>query len=291
MILCVFATPSQAQTQSVRSRDEEFKLKLQKILGTNESLDPAKVHQDCIPTTNPITPSTQTSGTENKTETETETEAETKETPPLQSQTDDQLSDVYLNENGCWAERRSLSDKCTHPSWDELTQLERSQHIYDGYEVLLKEHKLGYSPRILLCKTIRESCLRPQDMSPAAASSAAGLSQVTRSTASDLFVRGTWFKPKVVGFTNIEDGRQYHDKMKQSILAQMELGLAVLHQKGIDFNSKNIKVLLSNYYGTSSQKENSAYANAIYDCADCLAKTKSGELTEACLKIARPSCF
>lgn len=198
--------------------------------------------------------------------------------------------DPFYNENGCWSTSRPRADRCTHPSWLEMSMIDRAQHIHDSYVELLEAHDLDYSPRILTCKAVRESCLRPQDQSPASNSTASGLSQVTRSTARDLFNRGSWFQPKVYGFTSINDGRTYHDEMKHSILAQMELGLAVLHQKSIDTGSSNIRTLLQNYLGTGSASANQEYANKIYDCAECIVNN-GNRLSESCLRQARESCF
>jgi hypothetical protein len=195
--------------------------------------------------------------------------------------------DPYLYEGGCWSTDRGVANSCTNPRWESMGPLAKAEYIRLTYEELLAVHGMDYSPRILTCKTVRESCLRPQDQ--ASTSTAVGLSQVTASTARDLFVRAKWFKPRVAGFQDVSDGDKYHDRMRSSVAAQMELGLAVLHQKSRDFKTSNIRIMLGNYYGLDAES-NKEYSDAIYDCADCI-KGNQDRLSMDCLNKARNSCF
>lgn len=205
------------------------------------------------------------------------------------------LCDRFANPNGCWSTGRASALACTNEDWTQLSMVEQAQHIQDAYAQLMRVHQvdnpaINYSPRVMMCKTVRESCFRPQEMSSAPNSSAAGLSQVVRTTARDLFNR-TGFRSRVHGFTDITSGDEFHDRMKTSILAQMELGLAVFHQKSRDNGgTRNPRSILMNYYGTSSRVENEKYADAIFGCANCI-RQAGNEISQRCLAIARPNCF
>lgn len=194
------------------------------------------------------------------------------------------VSDRYLNPRGCFSKKRATANACSPRGWNEMSIVQRAEYTYKKYEELLKVHNLDYSPRVLVCKVMRESTYRPQDQ--AGSSTASGLSQVTKSTARDLFNRGKWFSSKVEGFENIKSADTYFEKMKTSTVAQMELGLAVLHQKSRDNRVTNIKTLLARYYGTRSSRQNNHYAQKIYDCANCI-KNNRNQITESCLMEAK----
>jgi hypothetical protein len=199
------------------------------------------------------------------------------------------LFDPFFNREGCFAPKRAQADECTHSDWSRMGMLDRAEYVRATYEALLDVHGLDYSPRILTCKAVRESCLRPQDESPSSDSTASGLSQVTLSTAKDLFRRGNWFQSKVLGFDDVTDGATYHSRMSKSVVAQLELGLAVLHQKSIDHRTTRIRKLLEGYYGLNP-KANKDYSDRIYDCAACI-EANDNRMTTTCLKKARNSCF
>ncbi len=184
-----------------------------------------------------------------------------------------------------FSESRKTADSYTNSDWREMDYIQQAKYIMEVSTALTAAHGLPYSPRIIACKAFRESHFRPQDTAPGSRSTAAGLSQVTKSTIRDLFNRGNWFKSKVPGFTEVTSGNTYYSNMAGSMVAQLEIGIAVLHQKSKDTGSSNIKTILANYYGTVSESKNQAYANAIYNCADCI-KT-AGDVTLACLNKAR----
>jgi hypothetical protein len=167
--------------------------------------------------------------------------------------------------------------------WPKLDTVEQGNELLKGYQELTKAHGLAYSPQILTCKAYKESTFDPEAKNPA--SSALGLSQATKSSCKDLFVRGDWFTPKIAGFERIKSGAVYYTKMGNSIIAQMEVGLAILHQKSMDLGSNNISTLLKAYRGSDSAKLNSSYAKSIVDCGKCLGGKPF--VTEDCLAIAK----
>lgn len=198
--------------------------------------------------------------------------------------------DPLYNEGGCFSESREEADRCTDINWLTFSMMEKADYIRATFDELLAAHELKYSSRILTCQALKESCFRSQDESPDPDSSASGLMQVTRATAKDLFKRGSkWFTPKVVGFEAETSGKEYHSKMATSIAAQMELGLAVMHQKRIDNGSDDIREMLKSYRGSDS-KTNNAYADVIYSCADCIRKNDD-QISEKCLREAANKCF
>lgn len=204
--------------------------------------------------------------------------------------------------------------------WPQLSTEERGNRIRDAYVLLLDAHGLNLRAELLTCKTFRESYgdysfdynARPYSKSsPQPLTSAFGLTQVLSPTARDLFNRGfsakspekkknspgagRWFTPKVPNFTEIKDGLTYYRKIQEmpiSLLAQMELGMAVLQQKALDASSTKESTLLQRYYGNCAPK-NSAYANDIIRCANCITRSRPSLVTDRCLQLAKapePSC-
>jgi hypothetical protein len=167
--------------------------------------------------------------------------------------------------------------------WTTLDTVEKGNELLKGYQELTEAHGLPYSPQILTCKVYKESTFDPEAKSTA--SSALGLAQATKSSCKDLFVRGDWFTPKIAGFERIKSGAVYYAKMGNSIIAQMEVGLAILHQKSMDLGSNNISALLKAYRGSDSAKVNSSYAQSIVECGKCM--KKATVVTEDCLAIAK----
>lgn len=166
--------------------------------------------------------------------------------------------------------------------WNELDTIEKGTELLKGYQELTEAHGLPYSPQVLTCKVYRESKFDPSAKSKD--SSAFGLSQATKSSCKDLFARGTWFIPKVSGFEKIKSGAAYYAKMSSSIIAQMEVGLAILHQKSLDGSLKSLSSTLMAYRGDKSSKINSSYAQSILDCGKCIKKASA--VTKECLEIA-----
>lgn len=167
--------------------------------------------------------------------------------------------------------------------WTTLDPVEQGNELLKGYQELTEAHGLTYSPQVLTCKVYKESTFDPKAKN--AASSAFGLAQATKDTCKDLFARGDWFKPKVAGFEKIKNGAAYYAKMSNSIIAQMEVGLAILHQKSLDGNFRSLSSTLMAYRGSASAKINSSYAQSIVECGKCM--KKAGAVTEACLAIAK----
>lgn len=199
------------------------------------------------------------------------------------------LANRYPPRTASFSESRRTADSYTNNEWLGMSMLSKANYIHSVSEALLAAHNIDISPRILTCKALRESCFRPQDTAPGTASSAAGLSQATKSSIRDLFQRGLWFHSKVPGFENIESADTYYNNMAGSIPAQLEMGLAILNQKGRDNRTNNIKTMLQRYYGNTAST-NADYANRIFNCAQCIVDS-GGTITESCLKMARRSCF
>lgn len=180
---------------------------------------------------------------------------------------------------------KRTADSYANADWMKLTETQKAAYIYKLYSQITKAHGLTqYSSSILTCKANKESEFRPQVRTSGANSTAAGIGQVTKTTAKDLFKRGGWFRSKVQGFEKIADGTTFYNTMPQSMTAQMELGLAVLHQKSMDTGSRKISTILRNYYGNKSASKNRSYANAIINCSNCI--VKSG-ITKKCLDKAK----
>jgi len=181
------------------------------------------------------------------------------------------FADPVLDENG--NEDRSVAISYANSRWNQMNFVERAEYLDDKYDDLLHAHDVRniYDPKVLVCKTYRESSFDPQVGNRV--SSAAGLSQVVVGTAGDTFARGG-FRSKVEGFTHIQSGREFYSQMAGSMLAQMELGIGVLEQKRKDFglsrSSSNIHKILQGYFGSRSTSANEAYAGDILDCVTCV---------------------
>ena len=181
----------------------------------------------------------------------------------------------------CFSHIRKEADGCTQSDWLKKSLVDRAKFIHDKYAELTKAHNIPFSPRVLTCKAMRESTFRSQDQA-APPGTVAGLSQISSPTAVDIFARAKWFKPKVEGFEAITDGTSYYEEMKVSPVAQLELGLAVLYQKSRDFKTKDIRSTLEKYYGSEDDCANTEYAEAIFDCAECMVQNRN-RMTLSCL--------
>jgi hypothetical protein len=174
------------------------------------------------------------------------------------------------------------ADRFGSEEWQKLRDEEKGEYIMSVYEALIKLHGYDYSPRIMTCKTYRESAFKPQI--GAYTSTAIGLSQVTQETTVDLVDR-FGFEPKLFGLTGVT-GAEYYEALKNSMVAQMEAGLGVIYMKSQDFGKTKIKSILEKYYATSSDEENEHYAQTIYDCADCI-KQNENKVLQKCLDKAK----
>jgi len=200
-------------------------------------------------------------------------------------------------------------------AWLKMSHTDQANYIFDKYTNLLIAHsQIKFSPELLTCKAFRESMtpcqvkykgksirqrgcrppkrdfliskkfFNPQIDSPK--SSARGLGQVLKGTAIDLFNRGKWFHSKVYGYESITDGKTFYNKMSGNMIAQMEIGMAVLHQKKIDKNCSSDECTLRGYYGSGNTISEGIYATRILCCEKCTKKSKSGskvEFSDRCL--------
>jgi len=198
--------------------------------------------------------------------------------------------DDYPPSTARFSTRNSTAKSYTNSTWANMSVTQQAEYMDRKYSELLRAHDLNsvYSPEVLVCKAYKESTFRPQIKTSASNSTASGISQITRSTAVDTFSRGGWFRSKVEGFTHIRNGREFHERMAGSMLAQMEFGMAILDQKrrdrGLSKSSHNIRTILQGYYGSKSQSANRTYANKIMSCANCV--EQSG-YTSRCLQKVR----
>lgn len=207
------------------------------------------------------------------------------------------VGDPLFNPKGCFSENRRVADQCTHPDWLEMSLEDRGKFIFGKAKKLIEAHDLDFTPAMVTCKAVRESCLRPHDQAPGRQSSAAGLSQVTKSTLKDLARRGRWFTPRSTlpkaNAASLNQPLKYFDSvMAKSPVAQIEVGLAVLQQKAMDYKldpKKHTPTILRRYYGHPSARETNTYAQAIMACTSCIQGQKN-QVSESCLLRARSTC-
>ena len=198
-----------------------------------------------------------------------------------------QLENIYPPQRAEFSRRFSESISCTNTGWLSLSTVEQASYIYGAYRRLVRIHNLDYPPEILMCKAFKESMgqyngrkiFQIQRQTSVRRSTAAGVSQVTKSSAKDLFDRGAWFRSRVEGFESISDGGVFYNRMGENVIAQMELGLAVFHQKKLDTNARHLTSVLGFYYG-NNRDCNREYARRIKRCGDCVS---GGSITERCL--------
>ncbi len=202
------------------------------------------------------------------------------------------MVDRFYNPNGRFSESRRTADKYTHPEWKRMSQIERAHHLFEIYIELIDRHgfKGRYRPSTLVCKTVRESCFRPQDDAPGRKSSAAGLSMVVKRTLRGFFRTSNWFRSQIKGLENVRSPAAYRSFSEKSILAQAEIGLAVMHMKSLELRSSSEKRILEFYYGSRSRSANAAYARRILSCSDCIERA-GNKLSISCLRKSRKSCF
>lgn len=203
------------------------------------------------------------------------------------------LQNLYPPRSPNYSRSSRIAAANTSLEWIALGSGGQAKYIHSIYETLNKLHGLNYDPMVLTCKAFKESggrvrntlIFRTQNMSSVKKrgryiSSAAGIPQVTKSTAGDLFDRDPWFRSKVPGFENIRDGRLFHKRAAGNIVAQIELGYAVFHQKSRDTGRKNLRSIMSAYYGHPWQSCRNSYVGKVFNCVRCV--KKSG-YTQSCL--------
>lgn len=178
----------------------------------------------------------------------------------------------------CLSKDEGLAKICID-KWNKLDLSEKANRLYEGYSGLIKAHQLSYRPELMVCKAYNESTFNAGVRGIGKKRPAYGLGQVLGSTADDFLDRGRlreessnrfrWFKSVVPGYKDIKNGLQYYDRMGSSLLAQLELGLGVFHQKSLDFSLRDERSILKRYRGASGGI-NEAYASRIINCANCL---------------------
>lgn len=182
-----------------------------------------------------------------------------------------------------------------NPQWRALSRTQKATYMLSIYEQLLELHQtegdpsFRISPRILVCKTYNESSFHPQMGNHV--SNAVGLSQIVPDTLEDIFSSPRLnFRSRLARHHHIQNGEDFRAAMVNDPIAQMEAGLAVLELKrryrGLSGDS--VRPILEAYYGSRDAAANTAYANAIFDCAKC-AQDNGNVFTVSCLCKAKPS--
>jgi hypothetical protein len=125
----------------------------------------------------------------------------------------------------------------------------------------------------------------PQWQTPIEGSTAAALAMVTEETMEDMLTRrGFQFNSVIPGFEGDRDFENLWFKQKSHMLLQMDLSIAVLERKRIDYklSCDDIKPFLKFYYGHPRKKCNKDYSNQIFSCAKCIKRNKN-VITNECL--------
>ncbi len=190
---------------------------------------------------------------------------------------------------------RSTSVGYTNTSWLAMSTVQQAQYLMGKYKTLAGLHGLRFSPELLTCKAYRESLLnlggrkifQVQRITSVKSSTAAGVSQVTKTTARDTFARGRWFRSKVPGFEGITDGTTFYNQMAGNMIAQMEFGMAILEQKRRDGGFRSDHSVLQAYYGHPKKSCQKNYADKVTSCTNCL---KSSGVSVRCLDRALGGC-
>lgn len=215
----------------------------------------------------------------------------------------DPLYNDYPPRTPAFAVGYSAALKNTSSEWMSLNKIQQAQYLFDKYNALLAAHPFPLQDAsLLLCKTQRESntsvnghqYFAPQVTTTVPRSDASGISQILSSTAADLFNRYSFFRSRVAGFENIHNGRQFHQAMAGNMIAQMELGMAVMEMKRRDVGCRTQKCLAGHYYGKegncqSGVSHNDDYASKVLACKSCI---DSQGISYTCLnKATRGACL
>ncbi len=190
----------------------------------------------------------------------------------------------------------------TNKNWRNLSLSSQAEHIYKNFLSILKVHGLSdlFEPSTLTCMTMVEAIrqkegrfdfdhhkFEPQMGSDATTSS--GINNLPRTVIIDLFKRGT-FQSKVAGFSDIHEGRQFHQKMAGSLMAQQEIMVGVLKQKRNDVKQSDVEPgigkVISSYYGHPKRVCRSEYTDSVSECSSCI---KRAGVKLQCLKKAQLS--
>ncbi len=211
-----------------------------------------------------------------------------------------------------FSDNNATADSYANLNWLTFDLAERGQIILEIAETLINAHgftygprNLGHSPRIITCKTYRESTFHSQIGNDN--SSAVGLTQILDGTMEDMFDRyGHRLRSQVPGFEGVRDGaavpqaQGMHHRMAASIPAQIEMGLFVMQMKAWDAEARGVSItsvrgLLENYFGATrvvdgvrvpDRAANQAYSNAIFRCAQCLERDNN-DVSQGCLDCAK----
>lgn len=188
---------------------------------------------------------------------------------------------------------RNQAIEFENANWTTLPRPDKAQYIFGIYEKLLKMHQkpndLSYrfSPRILTCKTYKESSFHPQMGNHK--TNAVGLTQIVPDTLNDIFNNERLaFRSKLPRFSNIDNGPDFQKVMLWDPVAQMEAGLAVMESKRRygGHSGDSVRPILESYLG-SSPDNNKAYADSIFKCARC-AENNNNTFPAKCLCQATP---
>jgi hypothetical protein len=200
--------------------------------------------------------------------------------------------DPYFRADGCWSRTRRGAANCAHPSWKDMSLQERGHFIRDSFMTLMQAHQFNYPPNVLTCLVFKESSFQANIRNPGPRATDSGLGQVIRSTADDVFRRyvnnprnPNRITPRVQNFTEIRSGREYHDLMRTSPLAQLELTLMVFRAKQLDLRTNNISRIVAGYHGNPASGASQGYTQAVMNCARCLDQVSNGAVSERCLNL------
>jgi hypothetical protein len=178
-------------------------------------------------------------------------------------------------------------------SWNELSRTNKAAYIFGLYEKILALHQQPNNPayrlsaRILVCKTYKESSFLPQMGNHR--SNAVGLTQIVPDTLNDIFTSPRLeFRSKLPGYEHIDNGPDLQKAMVSDPVLQMEAGIAVMELKRRygKHSGDKVRPILESYLG-SSEPNNKAYADSIFNCAKC-AEDNNNSFPAKCLCQAIP---
>lgn len=191
------------------------------------------------------------------------------------------FTELYIPQTPEFSKNRNTAISYADPKWNALSLTQKAEYAQGVVDAIVAYKGADYSyinSNVIICLINKESDYIPNRRTPTSNSTASGLGQVTNTTITEL-LKKRWFEPLMPGFNKDVSASTYRENSARSIIEQLNLIVSTFHLKRAEAGSTDLTTILKRYRG-SSAAVNTAYANSIMDCKNCV---DTNGITEACL--------